>query len=40
LDGVDEVVLEPEGSITATQKPQASLQDVLDALQRIEARLS
>jgi uncharacterized membrane protein YcaP (DUF421 family) len=39
LDGVDEVVIQPEGSISATQKPQPSLQDVLDALTRIEARL-
>jgi uncharacterized membrane protein YcaP (DUF421 family) len=39
LDDVDEVVLEPEGSLSATQKPQPSLQDVLDALERIEARL-
>jgi uncharacterized membrane protein YcaP (DUF421 family) len=39
LDGVEEVVIEPEGSISATEKPQASLQDVLDALQRIEAKL-
>ena len=40
LEGVDEVVLEPEGSLSATQKPQPTLQDVLDALGRIEARLS
>jgi uncharacterized membrane protein YcaP (DUF421 family) len=40
LDGVEEVVIEPEGSISATAKPEPSLQDVLDALQRIEARLA
>ncbi|MDX6514503.1 MAG: hypothetical protein QOH73_169 [Gaiellaceae bacterium] len=40
LGAVEEVVIEPEGSISATQKPQPSLQDVLDALQRIEARLA
>jgi uncharacterized membrane protein YcaP (DUF421 family) len=40
LDGVEQVVIEPEGSISATQKPQPSLQDVLDALQRIEDRLA
>jgi uncharacterized membrane protein YcaP (DUF421 family) len=39
LDGVEEVVLEPEGSLSATQKPQPTLQDVLAALERIEARL-
>jgi uncharacterized membrane protein YcaP (DUF421 family) len=39
LDGVEEVVIEPEGSLSATPKPQPSLQDVLDALQRIEAKL-
>jgi uncharacterized membrane protein YcaP (DUF421 family) len=40
LDGVEEVVIEPEGSISATAKPQPSLQDVLDALERIERRLA
>jgi uncharacterized membrane protein YcaP (DUF421 family) len=39
LGDVDEVVLEPEGSLSVTPKPQPSLQDVLAALERIEARL-
>ena len=40
LDDVEEVVIEPEGSISAKQKPQPSLQDVLAALERIEKRLA
>jgi uncharacterized membrane protein YcaP (DUF421 family) len=40
LDGVEQVVLEPEGSLSATPKPQPSLQDVLDALRRLESRLA
>lgn len=39
FDDVDEVVLEPEGSLNAKQKPQPTLADVLAALERIEARL-
>jgi uncharacterized membrane protein YcaP (DUF421 family) len=39
LDDVEAVVIEPEGSISAKQKPQPSLQDVLAALERIEKRL-
>ena len=40
LGDVEEVVIEPEGSISARQKPQPSLQDVLDALERLEKRLA
>ena len=40
LSDVDKVVLEPEGSLNATQKPQPTLSDVLEALERLEARLA
>jgi uncharacterized membrane protein YcaP (DUF421 family) len=40
LDDVERVVLEPEGSLNATQKPQPTLSDVLAALERLEARLA
>jgi uncharacterized membrane protein YcaP (DUF421 family) len=39
LDNVEEVVLEPEGSVTVRQKEQPTLADVLAALERIEQRL-
>jgi uncharacterized membrane protein YcaP (DUF421 family) len=40
LDGVERVVLEPEGTLNATPKPQPKLRDVMHKLEQIEAKLS
>jgi uncharacterized membrane protein YcaP (DUF421 family) len=43
LDGLDEaehVVLDPEGTLTPTKKPEPTLEDVLERLDRIERKLS
>jgi uncharacterized membrane protein YcaP (DUF421 family) len=39
LDAVEEVVLEPEGTLAVTEKEHATIGDVLAALRRIEQRL-
>jgi uncharacterized membrane protein YcaP (DUF421 family) len=39
LDDVERVELEPEGTFNATPKPKPSLQDVYEALRRIEQKL-
>ena len=39
LDDVERVLLEPEGTINASPKPKPGIEDVLEALRRIEARL-
>ena len=39
LEGVDEVVLEPEGTLSVRATPQPSLAEVMAALERIERRL-
>jgi uncharacterized membrane protein YcaP (DUF421 family) len=39
LHDVEKVVLEPEGALNASPKPKPGIQDVLDALKRIEQRL-
>jgi uncharacterized membrane protein YcaP (DUF421 family) len=42
VDGIaatERVVLEPEGALTATERPQPTLTDVLDRLDRIERKL-
>jgi uncharacterized membrane protein YcaP (DUF421 family) len=40
LDDVEQVVLEPEGTLNATPKPQPKLADVMRKLDAIERRLS
>jgi hypothetical protein len=42
LDGIgdaEQVVLDPEGTFTPTKKPEPTLEDVLERLDRIERRL-
>jgi uncharacterized membrane protein YcaP (DUF421 family) len=39
IGGVEEVVLEPEGTLYVTAKTRASIEDVLAALERIERKL-
>lgn len=39
VDAVDQVVLEPEGTLDVTGKPHATLEDVLAALERIERKI-
>ena len=39
VDAVDQVDLEPEGTLDVTGKPHATLEDVLAALERIERKL-
>ena len=39
LHDTEKVVLEPEGAINATPKPKPGIEDVLDALKRIEQKL-
>jgi uncharacterized membrane protein YcaP (DUF421 family) len=40
LDEVEQVVLEPEGALTPTKKPQPTIGDVLERLDRIEQKLA
>lgn len=40
VQAVDEVVLEPEGTLAVTEKRHATIDDVLAALERIERRLA
>lgn len=40
IDDVEKIVLEPEGTLNATRKPQPKLADVMRKLDAIEAKLS
>lgn len=40
VGSIDEVTLEPEGTLTVTQPPQPTMAELLEALERIERRLA